>query len=65
MTPSDLTASLAALGLSQARFARLVGVDKGTVNRWACARKEAAVPRWAVVTLLALQGLALADIERH
>lgn len=35
MTPTDFTAALASLGLSQKAFARLTGLHTTTVSRWA------------------------------
>jgi hypothetical protein len=35
MTSADYRATLAALGISQARLSRLLCVDKGTTTRWA------------------------------
>lgn len=35
MTPEAFTAALAALGLSQARLARILDLSRGTPNRWA------------------------------
>lgn len=34
MTHDQLNAALADLDLSQARLAKIVGAEKGTVNRW-------------------------------
>lgn len=35
MTQTDFTAALDALGMTQARLARLLDLDKNTPNRWA------------------------------
>lgn len=49
MTADEYRAALAALGLSQARLGRILGLDKSTPNRWAMGTGE--VPS-AVVLLL-------------
>jgi transcriptional regulator with XRE-family HTH domain len=43
MTPAELRAILARLGLSQTQAARRIGVGLRTVNRWV--RGEAGIPR--------------------
>jgi hypothetical protein len=40
MTPSEYRDLLAALDLSQAGAARLLGVDEGTARRWASSSKR-------------------------
>ena len=35
MTPTDFTAAIRALGMSQRRLGRLLGLDHNTANRWA------------------------------
>lgn len=35
MTSTEFRAALAALGMSQARLARTLGIDKVTTHRWA------------------------------
>ena len=49
MTPAAYRATLAGLGISQARLSRLLDADKSTPNRWATGAVP--VPR-AIVLLL-------------
>ena len=49
MTPAELRAALADLGLTQSGFARLARVDPRTVRRWVAG--DAAVPGPVVVLL--------------
>ena len=51
MTPTELRAILATLGLTQGRTARLLGVNLRTVERWATGASD--IPRH-VALLLAL-----------
>lgn len=55
MTAADLKASLRGLGLTQGRFASLVGVETSTVSRWATGSVE--VPKYAATVLSLLQRL--------
>lgn len=59
MTPADFRALLRAAGLSQRALAQRLGVDHGTVSRWA--RGSLAVPRYAVAYL----DLAVIDANRR
>lgn len=43
MSPNDYRAALAAIGLTQARLARILGSDKATTNRWSTGFRR--VPR--------------------
>ena len=52
MTPTDYRNTLAALGISQARFGRLVNVNKDTPTNWAMGRNE--VPGAVALVLRAL-----------
>lgn len=63
MNPSDYRAALAALGLTQAAFGRLLALDKATPNRWATGAVP--VPRSValLLQLLASGKVTLADIE--
>lgn len=49
MTGPDFRATLAALGMSQTRFAERYRLDTGTVNRWCNGRQP--IPGWAVAIL--------------
>ena len=49
MTPADLSATLARLGISQAEAARLLGVTPGAVTRWVQGKRAVPGP---VVRLL-------------
>lgn len=65
---TDLVRTLAGVGLTQADLARLLAVDKATVNRWAAttaARREDAlpVPQYARAFLLAYSELTPAQRE--
>lgn len=53
MTPSDLRAALAELGLSQIEFAQRVPVAYVTVYRWTSERDPRPVPDW-IATILRL-----------
>ena len=53
MTARQYRETLARLGLSQARLARLLDLDKGTPNRWAMG--SVAVPRAVAMLLGALE----------
>lgn len=63
MTADDYRATLAALGLSQARLSRLLKVDKATPNRWAL--ETAPIPRAVELLLRALASgrLTVEDLE--
>lgn len=63
---AELATLLARAGVSQARFARLIGLTPRQVNNWCCGR--AAMPRWAALLAALLEerspralSLALAD----
>lgn len=51
--PDDLRTRLAALGLTQAAFARLAGIRPRQVGRWLAG--DARTPRWAILLLDLLQ----------
>ena len=59
MTPADFRVTLAALGIAQARLARLLDLNPSTVQRWATG--ELPVPRSAVL-LLRLMADGKADV---
>ena len=44
MTPDEYRTAIAALGLSQARAAELLGVDARTSRRWACGERDVPPP---------------------
>lgn len=54
MTPDALRDSLAALGLSQTRAAKLLQVEARTVRRWAAGR--APIPHAVELALAAMEG---------
>lgn len=53
MTPAELRAELARLGLTQSEAARRLGIDPRTMRRWCGGEYD--VPAWVPV---ALRGLA-------
>ena len=56
MTPTDLRAALARLGLTQGQAARLMGVDARTMRRWVCG--ERGMPGPAVRLLMVMEMVA-------
>jgi len=61
MTGAQFKAALCELGYSQTEFARCIGVDRGTVNRWT--RSDAPVPPYAEV--IVTQASALVKLRRR
>jgi len=62
MSPSQLRATLARLGLTQSEAARLLGVDDRTMRRWCCAERGIPEPVARLLWLLLRHGTAdLAD----
>lgn len=61
MTPTDFRSTLAALGISQARFARLVRANKDTPTNWSQGRTE--IPG-SVELLLKLLASGAATVEQ-
>ncbi len=46
MTPAEVRASLARLGLSQSKAARVIGVNPRTVRNWCAEPQRAPVPAY-------------------
>jgi len=55
---TEFAALLDRAGVSQAAFARLAGVTARQVNNWT--RGRAAVPRWAALLAVVLEGVVAA-----
>lgn len=53
MTPADLRAALATLGLSQARAARLLGVSVDAVELWLAGKRLVSPPADRLLRLMA------------
>jgi len=51
MQASDLRAALAEIGISQAAFADLAGVNPRTVRRWVDQRREEPLSRYATMVI--------------
>ncbi len=64
MTPTEYRDTIAALGLSQVKAARLLGVGERTSRRWALG--EQPVPRAAALALRLMvdQGITAEEAER-
>jgi DNA-binding transcriptional regulator YiaG len=54
MTPADLRAALARLGLTQAGAAHLLGVDARTMRRWLAGTREMPEPARRLLVMLDL-----------
>lgn len=58
---TEFTALLSRADVTQAGFARLAGITPRQVNNWA--RGRAAVPKWAALLVVALDGLTPDGLE--
>lgn len=63
MTAPDFRATMAALGISQARLNRLLKLDKNTANRWSTGLAPVPQAVALLLTLIALGRVTMADIE--
>lgn len=62
MTNDQFRETLGKLGLTQVEAAHLLGLDIGTVNRWACGRTAVAEPAARMLTLMLKRRLRAAEV---
>ena len=63
MTPAQFRDTLGALGITQARLGRLLGLDKNTANRWATGSTEVPQAVAVLLRLVAAGRLTVDDLD--
>lgn len=64
MSADEFRAALEQLGVSQIRWARLVGAEKGTVNRWANGLSQVPGSVHVLLAILLETDLTIEDLEQ-
>jgi DNA-binding transcriptional regulator YiaG len=54
MDPAEFVSALEKLKLPQAQFAALMGMEKGTINRWAMGKAAVPIPMAILIRLMVL-----------